>query len=141
MPARPGLQLGGLIAVAQGAHGVYLFSRYEAFTLQDVVRYSPGLWRDSDVKPLFVTYQVLSALHTLHQAGTWHGRLASDCVFVDTDLCVTVGGLFKSDVEAAQLRALCPSPFNAETSTGLVSSAGKPTARNDPGLDEWLRAW
>jgi len=72
-------------------------------------------------------YQVLTALHALHQCGGWHGRLASDCVFVDADLCVTVRGLFKTGHPQ-----FSSSPPTTETRLGLLPA---------PGLDDCLHAW
>ncbi|KAL3874505.1 hypothetical protein ACJMK2_037514 [Sinanodonta woodiana] len=70
---------------------VYLVVQpYLAHSLQNIATYSPTLFTRSNAKPLFVLYQVLQSMASLHDRGLALGRLNLYNILVDKKLWVYV---------------------------------------------------
>ncbi|KAK3578526.1 hypothetical protein CHS0354_007782 [Potamilus streckersoni] len=70
---------------------VYLVVQpYLAYSLQNIAMYSPMLFSRSNAKPLFILYQVLQCMASLHERGLALGRLSLYNILVDKKLWVYV---------------------------------------------------
>ncbi|XP_076442450.1 WD repeat-containing protein 81-like [Babylonia areolata] len=67
-----------------------LLQPYVEYSLRDVLSYSPAVLDTCYSKPLFIVYQVLQAMATMHGRGLPLGRISLDTVLLDTDMWVSV---------------------------------------------------
>jgi serine/threonine protein kinase len=62
-----------IYGVLESADAYFVVQPFRRFTLQHVLMYDPGVIGDSHAKPLFIVYQILLALRSLHEQGIVHG--------------------------------------------------------------------
>lgn len=67
-----------------------LVQPYLEYSLRDVLSYSPAIFDACYNKPLFILYQILQALLTMHKRGLPVGKLCLDTILLGSDLWVSV---------------------------------------------------
>ncbi|PKY21292.1 hypothetical protein RhiirB3_409317 [Rhizophagus irregularis] len=80
-----------VFAVLESDRAFYFMAPYRGTTLQDLLKFSSGIL-NSNVKKLFILYQILKTIQKLHQKGVIHGGLRPSNIFVDENLWVTIAG-------------------------------------------------
>ncbi|CAL1537327.1 unnamed protein product [Lymnaea stagnalis] len=88
---------------AQSCHGIvpvevvvetesyfYLVQPYYQYTLNDAVTFSPTLLDTSHAKPLFIVYQLLHAMHSLHNQGLRMGDIQICDIVMDKNMWLRV---------------------------------------------------
>lgn len=61
-----------VFAVLESDRAFYFMAPYRGTTLQDLLKFSSGVL-NSNVKKLFILYQILKTIQKLHQKGVIHG--------------------------------------------------------------------
>ena len=115
--------LHAIIAAIEADDHFFLVMRHARFTLRDLVVFAPEIALESCAKPLFVIFQMLSALQNLHQRGITHGHLSSSSVVIDQDLFVTlagVGAVAAPGVDVSALTVPRPLPPAAQSMRALA---------------------
>ncbi|XP_052767541.1 WD repeat-containing protein 81-like isoform X2 [Mya arenaria] len=112
-------------AVIETMSTFYIIQPYIAYSLWDIVAYSPAVFESSHAKCLFVLYQILQAMQSFHRIGLSVGDLLLDNVRIDEKLWVyctypSIPGLFK-DVSVKN---------QVEYSSSVIN-IGKDTQSND----------
>ncbi|KAL8618351.1 hypothetical protein ACOMHN_047423 [Nucella lapillus] len=87
-----------------------LLQPFVEFALRDILSYSPAVLETCHSKPLFILYQVLQAMATMHSRGLPLGRTSLDTVLLDTDMWVSV---LCPQKQALTLPPLPPSASNS----------------------------
>ena len=67
-----------------------LLQPYVEYSLRDVLSYSPAVMDTCYSKPLFILYQVLQAMATMHGRGLPLGSVSLDTVLLDSNMWVSV---------------------------------------------------
>ncbi|KAH3845168.1 WD repeat-containing protein 81-like [Dreissena polymorpha] len=76
------------IAVIETKSTFYIVQPYIAYSLWDLVSYSPAVFEHSHAKPLFILYQILQSMGHFHNLGVGVGKLTLDNVRIDEKLWV-----------------------------------------------------
>jgi WD repeat-containing protein 81 len=117
----------------------YIVQPYLEYSLRDILSYSPAIFDLCYSKPLFIIYQVLQALRTMHARGLPAGRLSQDTVLLDSDLWVSVlcprkrALMYMAALQKAT--ALCSSSIQQTgiaTSPQQAENLSQPTTITDP---------
>lgn len=72
------------------SHYVLVYGHYLANSLADCITYSPAILDKSYNKPLFIIYQLLQLIKTLHDRGLFLGNIGLDDVFVTENMWLQV---------------------------------------------------
>ena len=76
--------------VIETDHYFYLLQPYYPYTLHDVVAFSPTILEMSHARPLFLTYQLLHALQSLHGYGLHLGEATISDIVMDKNMWLRV---------------------------------------------------
>lgn len=77
-------------AIETNSHFVLIYATFLENTLNDCVTYSPAIMNKSHNKPLFIIYQLIQLMKTLHDRGLLFGNLGLDDIFVTDSLWIQV---------------------------------------------------
>eukprot|EP00051_Salpingoeca_urceolata_P010680 m.131116 g.131116 ORF g.131116 m.131116 type:complete len:1605 (-) comp16808_c2_seq1:2450-7264(-) len=78
--------LASVHCIIEGTDAFFVVRPNQRFTLRDVTRFSPGMLSESLTKPLFIVYQVVHGLHSLHEQGIAHAAVLPEAVDVEQNL-------------------------------------------------------
>lgn len=76
--------------IETSTHYVVVYSNFIENTLSDCVTYSPAIMDKSHNKPLFMIYQLLQLMKTLHERGLLLGNIGLDDIFLTDSLWLQV---------------------------------------------------
>lgn len=79
-----------LAAIETATHFIVVHNAYIETTLMDCVTYSPAILAKSHNKPLFLIYQLLQLLRTLHDRGLFLGNIGLTDIFLTENLWLNV---------------------------------------------------
>lgn len=77
-------------AVVETESYFFLVQPYYVYTLRDSVTFSPAILEGSHAKPLFIVYQLLQAMHALHNHGLRMGDIRVCDVVMDKNMWLRV---------------------------------------------------
>lgn len=72
------------------SHFVLIYGNFLEHTLNDCVSYSPAIMDKTYTKPLFIIYQLLQLMKTLHDRGLLLGSIGLDDIFTTENLWIQV---------------------------------------------------
>lgn len=98
-------------------HSFLLLQPYVAYSLRDVLSYSPAVFETCYSKGMFILYQVLQAMAVMHGRGLPLGRVSLDTVLLDTDMWVSV---------------LCPQKHALTSQTSSATVTGSAAEEQHP---------
>lgn len=76
--------------IETSSHFVIVYDTFLENTLNDCVTYSPAVLDQSHSKPLFLVYQLLQLMKTIHDRGLLLGNIGLDDIFVTDNLWLQV---------------------------------------------------
>lgn len=76
--------------IETSSHFVIVYDTFLENTLSDCVTYSPAVLDQSHSKPLFLIYQLLQLMKTIHDRGLLLGNIGLDDIFVTDNLWLQV---------------------------------------------------
>lgn len=97
--------------IETNSHFVLIYGgRFLESTLNDCVNFSPAILKQSYNKPLFIIYQLLQLIKTLHDRGLLLGNVTLDDIFLTENLWIQVIPSLESNILQCAIE-----DFNAET--------------------------
>ncbi|CAG2226311.1 WDR81 [Mytilus edulis] len=92
-----------VIKIYETDDAFYLIQPFVLHNIQNVIAFSPAVFKSSMTKPLFVLYQLLHLLNQLHKKGLILGNVSLHDVLCDEKLWIYTSGLqFKNILEILQ---------------------------------------
>lgn len=76
--------------IETSSHFVLVYGNYLENTLNDCVSYSPAIMDKSHAKPLFIIYQLLQLMKSMHDRGLLLGNIGLDDIFTTEKLWIQV---------------------------------------------------
>lgn len=76
--------------IETSSHFVLIYGNFLENTLNDCITYSPAIMDKSYAKPLFMIYQLLQLMKTLHDRGLLLGNIGLDDIFTTENLWLQV---------------------------------------------------
>lgn len=99
----------------------FLVQPYLQYTLSDIVTFSPAILESSHAKPLFVVYQLLQAMQSLHDHGLRLGNTPIAALLMDKNMWMRICGPRVSTFKPYPTDLL--SPLGSERTSLLKSSS------------------
>lgn len=109
------------VCALEGRSAYFLVEPYFKLSLHHMVTFSPSVLTGSHMRPLFIIYELLHALHWYHSRGIAHGALTLDSVKISKGLWVYV--------ESPDFSHTLSDNSNLLSSDGNGMSDGKPTSK------------
>ncbi|KAI8060132.1 hypothetical protein BC940DRAFT_246905 [Gongronella butleri] len=110
-----------VFAIVDAPSAYYLLSSYHGTTLQDLIKYNPGILH-SNLKKGFIIYQLLRILASLHHRGIVHGSLKTSDIFVNENMWIQVAGLQYSIGTMSMPKTIQQEPLVMQWVRGEISN-------------------
>ena len=109
------------VCALEGRSAYFLVEPYFKFSLHNMVTFSPSVLSGSHMRPLFIIYELLHALHWYHSRGIAHGALTLDSVKISKGLWIYL--------ESPDFSHTLSDNSNLLSSVDNGLSDGKPTSK------------
>jgi hypothetical protein len=128
-----------VVSVLESEDCFFLIYPHERFSAHDLLLFSPETVMENHAKPLFIIYQLIQGLQSLHSRGLTHDRLTSSNVMVQPNLSVFLTGI-RSGAVALSNEALADESWRA-IGRAMLAHIPQQVQSHRMSLREYVQAW